>query len=80
MAITDTIYEHEVTKLEMEILASCSPHKGFGNKEVYLKYCDTDTINADLYRLYTIRNEVDTAEVYLKKIKDPVSISSVYFF
>lgn len=76
----DTIYEHEVTKLEVEILSSCSPHKGFGNKEVYLKYCDTDTINADLYRLFTLRNEVDTAEVYLKKIKDPVSISPDSFF
>lgn len=80
MTITDTIFEHEVTKLEMEILASCSPHKGFANKEVYLKYCDTDTINADLYHLFTLRNEVDIAENYLKKIKDPVSITSVCFF
>jgi len=80
VATMDTIYEHEVTKIEVEILSSCSPHKGFGNKEVYLKYCDTDTINADLYRLYTLRNEVDTAEVYLKKIKDPVSISPGFFF
>jgi hypothetical protein len=80
VAIPETIFEHEVTKLEVEILSSCSPHKGLGNKEIYLKYCDTDTINADLYRLFTLRNEFEIAEVYLKKIKDPVSVSSVYFF
>ena len=76
----DTIFDYRVTKLEKEILASCSPHKRIVDKEDYLKYCDIDTINADLYRLFTLRNEVDTAEIYAKKIKDTQSISSNYFF
>lgn len=76
----DTIFDYRVTKLEMEILASCSPHKGIKDKENYLKYCDIDTINADLYRLFTLRDELDNAEIYAKKIKDTQSISSNNFF
>jgi len=76
----DTIFDHKVTKLEMEILSSCSPHISIKDKEKYLKYCDLDTINADLYRLFTLRNEVDIAESYMKKIKDKQSISSISFF
>ena len=76
----DTIFDHKVTKLEMEILSSCSPHICIMDKEKYLKYCDTDTINADLYSLFTLRNEIDIAETYVKKIKDTQSISSNQFF
>jgi len=76
----ETIFEYKITKLEMEILSSCSPNKGMKDKEKYLKYCDIDTINADLYRLYTLRDEADIAETYLKKIKDSKSISSICFF
>jgi hypothetical protein len=76
----DTIFDYRVTKLEKEILASCCPHKRIIDKEEYIKYCDTDTINADLYRLFTLRNEVDIAEIYAKKIKDTQSISSISFF
>jgi hypothetical protein len=76
----DTIFDYRVTKLEKEILASCSPHKRIVNKEDYLKYTDIDTINADLYRLFILRDEVDTAEIYAKKIKDTQSISSISFF
>jgi hypothetical protein len=76
----DTIFDYRVTKLEKEILASCYPHRRIIEKEEYLKYCDTDTINADLYRLFTLRNEVENAEVFAKKIKDIQSISSISFF
>ena len=76
----DTIFDHKVTKLEMEILSSCFPHNGIKDKDIYLKYCDMDTINADLYRLFTLRNEVDIAESYVKKIKDTQIISSLSFF
>ena len=76
----DTIFDYRVTKLEKEILASCSPHKRIVDKEDYLKYTDIDTINADLYRLFILRDEVDTAEIYAKKIKDTQSISSISFF
>ena len=75
----DTIFDHKVTKLEMEILSSCSPNKGFRDKDIYLKYSDCDTINADLYRLYTLRNEIDTAELFMREIKDTRNISSVYW-
>ncbi|MDR3667816.1 MAG: hypothetical protein P4L35_13310 [Ignavibacteriaceae bacterium] len=76
----ETIFEYRVTKLEKEILASCSPHRRIIDKEDYLKYTDIDTINADLYRLFTLRDEVDCAETYVKKIKDTQSISSISFF
>ena len=69
----DTIFDHKVTKLEMEILSSCSPHTIIKDKEKYLKYCDTDTIDADLYKLFILRNEVDIAESFVKKIKDAQS-------
>jgi hypothetical protein len=76
----DTIFDYRVTKLEKEILASCSPHKRILDKEDYLKYCDTETINADLYRLFTLRDEADIAETYAKKITKTQSIPSIYFF
>ena len=76
----DTIFEYKITKLELEILSSCSPNKGIQDKEKYLKYRDIDTINADLYRLFTLRDELDIAETYMKKIKDIKNISSNYFF
>ena len=74
----ETIFEHNVTKLEIEMLTSCAPHKGMKNKEIYTKYSDIDTINADLYRLFTIRNQFDKAESYIKKVKEQENI--VYFF
>ena len=49
--VMETIFEHNVTKLEIEMLTSCAPHKGMKNKENYLRYSDVDTINACL--LYT---------------------------
>jgi hypothetical protein len=76
----DTIFDYRVTKLEMEILASCSPHKHIISKEDYLKYCDTETINSDLYKLFTLRDEPDIAETYAKKITVAQSIPSIYFF
>ncbi len=74
----ETIFEHNVTKLEIEMLTSCAPHKGLKNKEYYVKYSDIDTINADLYRLFTIRNQSEIAENYIKKVKEQENI--VYFF
>ena len=74
----ETIFDNNVTKLEMEMLTSCAPHKGMKNKDNYLKYSDIDTINSDLYRLFLIRNQVEKAESYMKKVKEPENI--VYFF
>lgn len=74
----ETIFEHNVTKLEMEMITSCAPHKDIRTKEAYTKHANIDTIYSDLYRLYTIRDEVDKAESFLKKVKEPENI--IYFF
>jgi hypothetical protein len=74
----DTIYEHDVTKLEIEKITSCAPHRDFRTKESYTKVTDIDTINTDLYKLFTIRDEIDKAESYLKKVKEQENI--IYFF
>jgi hypothetical protein len=76
--IMETIFEHNVTKLEMEMITSCSPHKDYRSKEAYTKNTDIDTINTDLYKLYILRNQMEMAESFLKKVKEPENI--IYFF
>jgi hypothetical protein len=74
----ETIFEHDVTKLEIEKITSCAPHKDFRTKETYTKVTDVDTMYMDLYRLFTIRDDVEKAESFLKKVKEPENI--IYFF
>ena len=74
----ETIFEHDVTKLEIEMLTSCVPNKTKINKDKYLQYNDIDTINSDHYILFIIRNQNEKAESYLQKVKEPENI--VYFF
>jgi hypothetical protein len=74
----ETIFEHNVTKLEIEKLNSCAPHRYMRNKDKYIQFSDIDKINSDLYHLFTIRNQNDKAESYLEKVKEPENI--VYFF
>ena len=74
----ETIFEHDVTKLEIEKITSCAPHKNFRTKEAYTKITDIDTIYSDLYKLYTLRNEIEKAESFLKKVREPENI--IYFF
>jgi hypothetical protein len=74
----ETIFEHDVTKLEIEMLTSCAPHKYRWDKDKYLKYSDSDSINSDLYKLFTLRNQNEKAEGYLNNVKEPENI--VYFF
>jgi hypothetical protein len=74
----ETIFENNVTKLEIEMLTSCSSHKHIRNKDKYAQYNDIDTINSDLYRLFIIRNENEKAESYLQNVKESKNI--VYFF
>ncbi|MDR3668592.1 MAG: hypothetical protein P4L35_17260 [Ignavibacteriaceae bacterium] len=74
----ETIFEHDVTKLEIEKITSCAPHKDFRTKEAYTKLTDIDTIYMDLYTLFTLRNEVEKAESFLKKVKEQENI--IYFF
>jgi len=73
-----TIFEHDVTKLEIEMLISCAPNKTKRDKDKYLKFSDNDTINSDLYMLFIIRNQNEKAESYFQKVKDRENI--VYFF
>ena len=73
-----TIFEHDVTKLEIEMLTSCAPHRDRKDQDKYLQYSDIDTINSDLYMLFIIRNQNEKAESYLQKVKERENI--VYFF
>ena len=74
----ETIFDYDVTKLEIEKITSCAPHKDFRTKEAYTKLTDVDTIYTDLYKLYTLRDKVEKAESYLKKVKKQENI--IYFF
>ena len=74
----ETIYEHDVTKLEIEMITSCAPNKTKRNKDKYIKFSDIDTINSDLYMLFIIRNQNEKAESYLQKVR--VRDNIVYFF
>jgi hypothetical protein len=76
--IMETIFEHDVTKLEIEKITSCAPHKDFRSKETYTKVTDVDTMYMDLYRLFTIRDDIEKAESFLKKVKEQENI--IYFF
>lgn len=67
----ETIFDHEITKRELELLNSFLPSRIIKSKDVYLQSKELDRINADLYRLYTLRGDLSKADIYLKKIKDP---------
>ena len=62
----ETIFEHNVTKLEIEMLTSCAPHKRRRDKDKYLQYSDTDTINSDLYTLFIIRDRMRKPKAIFK--------------
>jgi hypothetical protein len=74
----ETIFEHNITKLEMEMITSCAPHKDFKTREMYTKSTNSDTINSDLYKLFTLRDQIEKAESFLKNVKEPENI--IYFF
>jgi hypothetical protein len=63
----ETIFDHSITESEQNVL--------FGSaldQERYRYTTDTETANADLYRLFSERGEPDRAETYLNRIKDPL--------
>ena len=66
----ETIYNHGITKNELEKLSSFIPSRYIGNKSEYLKKSCKDLCYADLFHLYVLRNDITKAEYYLKKIKD----------
>lgn len=67
----DTIFDHNLTKRELELLNSFYPTQVIRDREEYLVEKKLDRINADLYRLYTLRGDFQKAGLYLKKVKDP---------
>ncbi len=66
----ETIFEHNVTKKELELLRSFNPFGKISNRESYLKEEDEDKSLADLYRLYVLRGDDFKAEEFLKRIGD----------
>jgi hypothetical protein len=67
----ETIFDHQITKKEVELLNSFQPSRVIKSKDVYLQNKELDRINADLYRLYTLRGDLSKADFFLRKIKDP---------
>ncbi len=67
----ETIFDHNVTGIEIELLNSFMPSNIIRNRDKYV--CDTtyEKSNADLYHLFILRGENSEAEKYLRKIKDP---------
>lgn len=67
----DTIFDHDITKREVELLNAFHPTSRIKDKDDYLVEKKVDRIYADLYRLYTLRGDFRKADFYLKKVKDP---------
>ncbi len=67
----ETIFDHNVTGVEIELLNSFIPSRVIRNKDKYMVNVDIDKSNADLFHLYILRGESNEAEKYLNKIKDP---------
>ncbi|HMN24206.1 MAG: hypothetical protein IT276_04200 [Ignavibacteriaceae bacterium] len=65
------IYNHNITSDEMNRLSKMIPGRSIVNREHYEKstICN-DLLNADLFRLYSLRKEKRTAKEYFEKIKD----------
>lgn len=66
----ETIFEHNVTKKELELLKGFNPVGKISNRESYLKEKNEDRSLADLYRLYVLRGDDSKAEQFLNKIHD----------
>jgi hypothetical protein len=66
----ETIFEHNVTKKELELLKGFNPAGRISSRESYLKEKNKDRSLADLYRLYLLRGDNFKAEEFLNKIHD----------
>jgi hypothetical protein len=67
----ETIFDHNVTGVELEVLNSFIPSKAIGKRENYLEKTDGEKSFTDLYHLYVLRGESDKAEKYLNQITNP---------
>ena len=66
----ETIFEHNVTKKELELLKGFNPIGTISSRESYLKEKNEDKSLADLYRLYLLRGDNMKAEEFLNRIRD----------
>lgn len=66
----ETIFEHNVTKKELELLKGFNPVGKISNRESYLNEKNEDRSLADLYRLYVLRGDNFRAEEFLNRIHD----------
>lgn len=66
----ETIFEHNVTKKELELLKGFNPIGKITSRDSYLKEKSEDRSLADLYRLYVLRGDNFKAEEFLNKIHD----------
>ena len=66
----ETIFEHNVTKKELELLKGFNPVGKISSRETYLKDENEDRSMADLYRLYVLRGDNLKAEQFLNRIND----------
>ena len=66
----ENIFEHNISKTEIDKLDKMTPGRKISNKKSYLKSISKDISYADLYRLYLVRGEKQLAQKYFNKIKD----------
>lgn len=66
----ENIFEHNISKDEIEVLDKMTPGRKIGNKIHYLNSTSRDIMLADLYRLYFLRGEKRLARKYFNKIED----------
>lgn len=67
----ETIFDHNVTGIELEMLKSFIPCNVIKDKDDYIEETDGDKSCTDLYHLYVLRGENRLAEKYLVRIKNP---------
>lgn len=65
-----SIYNHNITSDEMVRLSKMIPGRSIVSKTDYEKSTNSDLLNADLFRLYSLRKERKIAKEYFEKIKD----------
>jgi hypothetical protein len=66
----ETIFEHNVTKKELELLKAYYPVGRISSRESYIQEKNEDSSLADLYRLYVLRGDNIKAEEFLNRISD----------
>lgn len=67
----DTIYDHNVSEKELHILDKMTPGRIIDhNRQNYMKYCSSDLLFADLFRLYDLRGDNHKSQFYFDQIQD----------